>query len=253
MEPVESGLVDVDRHDLGRRNLQPLDHGACGPDVAARVRHGQLVLIVHRARPPCPSHLVKAVKPILSQRDRLGERPGGCDDLALEGGVRQAVAAVAAACTPTGSAAIGQALVDSVVLAVGILNALAAEARVPKPFLWSDRRLRAWVRNSGGRQVVEGAKVESRETTDLRTAFNKLAITNRKEYNRLVSEAGGNVKAAEDAYVNARLTTGAKPAASTAPTTPAATGKFTATAGGVTYFFPTQKQADDFKKAAGVQ
>ena len=108
----------------------------------------------------------------------------------------------------------------------------------------------------GTRQGVEGAKVESRETTDLRTAFNKLAITNRKEYNRLVSEAGGNVKAAEDAYVNARLTTGAKPAkpaASTAPTTPAATGKFTATAGGVTYFFPTQKQADDFKKAAGVQ
>jgi hypothetical protein len=105
----------------------------------------------------------------------------------------------------------------------------------------------------GARQVVEGAKVESRETTDLRTAFNKLAITNRKEYNRLVSEAGGNVKAAEDAYVNARLTTGAKPAASTAPTTSTATGKFTATAGGVTYFFPTQKQADDFKKAAGVQ
>ena len=109
----------------------------------------------------------------------------------------------------------------------------------------------------GGTRVgVEGAKVESRETTDLRTAFNKLAITNRKEYNRLVSEAGGNVKAAEDAYVNARLTTGAKPAkpaASTAPTTPATTGKFTATAGGVTYFFPTQKQADDFKKAAGVQ
>lgn len=105
----------------------------------------------------------------------------------------------------------------------------------------------------GSRVGVEGAKVESRETTDLRTAFNKLAITNRKEYNRLVSEAGGNVKAAEDAYVNARLTTGAKPAASTAPTTPAATGKFTATAGGVTYFFPTQKQADDFKKAAGVQ
>jgi hypothetical protein len=105
----------------------------------------------------------------------------------------------------------------------------------------------------GDRKLVEGAKVESRETTDLRTAFNKLAISNRKEYNRLVSEAGGNVKAAEDAYVNARLTTGAKPAAPTAPTTPAATGKFTATAGGVTYFFPTQKQADDFKKAAGVQ
>lgn len=105
----------------------------------------------------------------------------------------------------------------------------------------------------GSRVGVEGAKVESRETTDLRTAFNKLAITNRKEYNRLVSEAGGNVKAAEDAYVNARLTTGAKSAAPTAPTTPTATGKFTATAGGVTYFFPTQKQADDFKKAAGVQ
>lgn len=108
----------------------------------------------------------------------------------------------------------------------------------------------------GARQVVEGVKVESRETTDLRTAFNKLAITNRKEYNRLVSEAGGNVKAAEDAYVNARLTTGAKPAkpaASTAPTTPAATGKFTVNTPAGTFQFNTKEQADAYKKSVGIE
>ena len=108
----------------------------------------------------------------------------------------------------------------------------------------------------GSRVGVEGAKVESRETTDLRTAFNKLAITNRKEYNRLVSEAGGNVKAAEDAYVNARLTTGAKPAkpaASTAPTTPAATGKFTVNTPAGTFQFNTKEQADAYKKSVGIE
>jgi hypothetical protein len=108
----------------------------------------------------------------------------------------------------------------------------------------------------GARVGVEGAKVESRETTDLRTAFNKLAITNRKEYNRLVSEAGGNVKAAEDAYVNARLTTGAKPAkpaASTAPTTPAATGKFTVNTPAGTFQFNTKEQADAYKKSVGIE
>lgn len=108
----------------------------------------------------------------------------------------------------------------------------------------------------GARQGVEEAKLESREAIELGKAFDELKLFNRKEYEALLKAAGDDSAKARRDYIAARLTTGAKPAkpaASTAPTTPAATGKFTATAGGVTYFFPTQKQADDFKKAAGVQ
>lgn len=108
----------------------------------------------------------------------------------------------------------------------------------------------------GDKKVIEEAKLESREAIELGKAFDELKLLKRKEYEALVAAAGNDSAKARRDYIAARLTTGAKsakPAAPTAPTTPAATGKFTATAGEVTYFFPTQKQADDFKKAAGVQ
>lgn len=105
----------------------------------------------------------------------------------------------------------------------------------------------------GARVGVEEAKLESREATDRGKAFDELRLTDRKEFNKLVEAAGGDREEARRRYIAAGKTTGAKPAKPAAPTTPAATGKFTATAGGVTYFFPTQEQADAFKKAAGVQ
>jgi hypothetical protein len=105
----------------------------------------------------------------------------------------------------------------------------------------------------GARVGVEEAKVESKESIERGKAFDELRLTDRKEFNKLVEAAGGDREKARRDYIAAGKTTGAKPAKPAAPTTPAATGKFTATAGGVTYFFPTQEQADAFKKAAGVQ
>jgi hypothetical protein len=103
----------------------------------------------------------------------------------------------------------------------------------------------------GTREKIETSKIESNESLKRGKEFDDLNIVNRKEYTRLVKEAGGDVQAARKKYIESGRTTA--PPAPTAPASQASTGKFTATAGGVTYFFPTQKQADDFKKAAGVQ
>ena len=106
----------------------------------------------------------------------------------------------------------------------------------------------------------------SKATDAAATEFSDLQLLNRKKYKALVDAAGGDENQAKEDYIHATLTAkqnalnraGAPlkntPAPSTTPP-PAATGQpiSVVAPNGVTYQFPTQKAADDFKKKAGIK